>query len=224
MEKVHQSVAGISFLQAGGFSREHLQGADRQAGKMDLHDLSENSGEKSLLDQIFDRAAGREVLSLIRNGGYGCTGINARITAELGSELESPAWSEKGYFSGALIMITRNDYAKELFNGDVGIVLEDGTGIYRAFFPRLAAYVHFSMDLLPPWEFAFAMTVHKSQGSEFDNVLLVLPEDENHRLLTREILYTGITRAKKRVVIHGSEGALSTAIQRRIVRHSGLRW
>ena len=80
------------------------------------------------------------------------------------------------------------------------------------------------MDLLPPWEFAFSMTVHKSQGSEFENVLLVLPEDENHRLLTREILYTGITRAKKSVVIYGSEEALNTAIQRKIVRHSGLRW
>ncbi len=121
-------------------------------------------------------------------------------------------------------MITRNDYPKELFNGDVGVVLVDRTGIFRAFFPRLASYTYFSMDLLPPWEFAFSMTVHKSQGSEFDNVLLVLPEDENHRLLTREILYTGITRAKKSVVIYGSEGALNTAIQRKIVRHSGLRW
>ena len=130
----------------------------------------------------------------------------------------------KGYFSGALIMITKNDYAKELFNGDVGVVLADRTGTFRAFFPRLATYAHFSMDLLPPWEFAFSMTVHKSQGSEFDNVLLVLPEDENHRLLTREILYTGITRAKKSVVIHGSEAALNTAIQRKIVRHSGLGW
>ena len=195
-----------------------------EAGKMDLHDPAENSKERSLLDRIFERAASAKILSLVRNGWYGCNGINAQITAELGAELESPAWSQKGYFSGALIMITRNDYPKELFNGDVGVVLVDRTGIFRAFFPRLASYTYFSMDLLPPWEFAFSMTVHKSQGSEFDNVLLVLPEDENHRLLTREILYTGITRAKKSAVIYGSEGALNTAIQRKIVRHSGLRW
>ena len=195
-----------------------------EAGKMDLHDPAENSKERNLLDRIFERASSARILSLVRNGWYGCTGINARITAELGIELESPAWSRKGYFSGALIMITKNDYPKELFNGDVGVVLADRTGIFRAFFPRLATYTHFSMDLLPPWEFAFSMTVHKSQGSEFENVLLVLPEDEDHRLLTREILYTGITRAKKSVVIYGSEGALNTAIQRKIVRHSGLRW
>ena len=195
-----------------------------RARKMDLHDPAESSPEKSILEQIFDRAAGARVLSLVRNGRYGCTGINAQITAELGSELESPAWSEKGYFSGALIMITGNDYAKELFNGDVGVVLVDTTGIYRAFFPRFESYIHFPLDLLPPWEFAFSMTVHKSQGSEFENVLLVLPEDENHRLLTREILYTGITRAKKRLIIYGSEGALHAAIQKRIVRQSGLQW
>ncbi len=77
---------------------------------------------------------------------------------------------------------------------------------------------------MPPWEFAFAMTVHKSQGSEFDDVLLVLPDDENHRLLTREIVYTGLTRAKKRVLLYGSRPALNTALQRKIQRQSGLMW
>jgi exodeoxyribonuclease V alpha subunit len=68
------------------------------------------------------------------------------------------------------------------------------------------------------------MTVHKSQGSEFDDVLIVLPDDENHRLLTREIVYTGITRAKKRVLIYGSPQALKTALQRKIQRQSGFMW
>jgi len=80
------------------------------------------------------------------------------------------------------------------------------------------------MDLLPPWELAFSMTVHKSQGLEFDDVLLVLPEDETHRLLTREIVYTGITRAKKRIIIYGAESGLNTALQRKIKRQSGLIW
>jgi len=68
------------------------------------------------------------------------------------------------------------------------------------------------------------MTVHKSQGSEFDDVLPVLPDDENHRLLTREIVYTGITRAKKRVLIYGSPQALNNALQRKIQRQSGFMW
>jgi len=63
--------------------------------------------------------------------------------------------------------------------------------VYRAFFYRSGTYISFSVNLLPSWEFAFAMTVHKSQGSEFDDVLLVLPDAESHRLLTREIVYTG---------------------------------
>ncbi len=195
-----------------------------KARDMDLYDLAENGSEKVVLDQLFEKAGEARILSLVRNGWYGCTGINAQIARELGSELESPAWPEKGYFSGALIIITRNDYARELFNGDVGIVIEDNKGIFRAFFPRFESYIHFPIDLLPPWEFAFSITVHKSQGSEFEDVLLVLPQDENHRLLTREILYTGITRAKKRLIIYGSEAGLDTAIQRRIVRQSGLQW
>ena len=73
-------------------------------------------------------------------------------------------------------------------------------------------------------DFPYAMTVHKSQGSEFDDVLLVLPGDENHRLLTREIVYTGITRAKKRIIVYGAESAFNKALQRKIERQSGLMW
>ena len=122
------------------------------------------------------------------------------------------------------MIITRNDYSKELFNGDVGFMIKDTNETYRAFFHRSGSYISFPVNLLPSWEFAFAMTVHKSQGSEFDDVLLVLPDDENHRLLTREIVYTGITRAKKRVLLYGSRPALNTALQKKIKRQSGLMW
>jgi len=161
---------------------------------------------------------------LVRNGIYGCTGINREVAEYLTLEFEYEMWREKGYFSGAVVMITRNDYSKELFNGDVGVVIREGGGAYRAFFPRSGSYITFSLDLLPPWELAFAMTVHKSQGSEFDDVLLVLPEDEAHRLLTREIVYTGITRAKRRLIVYGTESGLNSALQRKIERQSGLRW
>ncbi|MCK4468438.1 MAG: ATP-binding domain-containing protein, partial [Desulfobacterales bacterium] len=86
------------------------------------------------------------------------------------------------------------------------------------------SFISFSIDVLPSWEPAFAMTVHKSQGSEFDDVLVVLPDNDNHRLLTREIIYTGITRAKKRLILYGSESAFKTALQRKIERQSGLMW
>ena len=123
-----------------------------------------------------------------------------------------------------MIMIVRNDYAKELYNGDVGVVIRDRVGACRALFPRFGSYMAFSMDVLPPWELAFATTVHKSQGSEFDDVLLVLPPDEAHRLLTREIVYTGVTRARKRIIIYGTASVLKNALTRQIERQSGLVW
>lgn len=128
------------------------------------------------------------------------------------------------FFSGSVIIITRNDYSKSLFNGDVGVVICDAKGRYRAFFQRFGEYIGFPTDILPPWEPAFAVTVHKSQGSEFDDVLLVLPEDETHRLLSREIIYTGITRAKKRLILYGSPSAFETALSRKIKRESGGMW
>jgi exodeoxyribonuclease V alpha subunit len=185
--------------------------------------LNSVSGQE-ILGQIFKGVESARVLSLVRNGIYGCTGINREIAEYLALEFEYTTWRDKGYFSGAVIMITRNDYSKELFNGDVGVVIREGRGTYRSFFSRSGSYITFSMDLLPPWELAFAMSVHKSQGSEFDDVLLVLPEDEAHRLLTREIVYTGITRAKKRIIIYGTESGLNSALERKIERKSGLRW
>jgi len=195
-----------------------------EAGRMEVGHLLHSEPGRAILDRIFQRVQEARVLSLVRNGIYGCMGINREIAGRLAPEIGHPAWVQKGYFAGAMIMIIRNDYAKELFNGDVGVVIRDRGGAYRAFFPRLGSYIAFSMDVLPPWELAFAMTVHKSQGSEFDDVLLVLPPDEAHRLLTREIVYTGVTRARKRIIIYGTEPALKRALERRIERQSGLRW
>jgi exodeoxyribonuclease V alpha subunit len=129
-----------------------------------------------------------------------------------------------GIFSGALIMVTRNDYGKDIYNGDVGVVIRNTDGGFRAHFQHGGEYHDFAVGQLPNWEMAFALTVHKSQGSEFDDVLLVLPEDPEHRLLTREILYTGVTRARKRVIIYGQRQAIKTAVSRKIARQSGLVW
>ncbi|MFH1954055.1 MAG: exodeoxyribonuclease V subunit alpha [Pseudomonadota bacterium] len=195
-----------------------------EAGLMDIGSLLHSDPGQEILDRIFERVERARILSLVRNGIYGCNGINREIAGRLGPGAGYPAWIEKGYFAGAVIMITRNDYAKELFNGDVGVVVRDRGGAYRAFFPRFGAYIAFSMDVLPPWELAFSMTVHKSQGSEFNDVLLVLPQDDTHRLLTREIVYTGVTRARKRIIIYGTESVLNRALERKIERQSGLGW
>ena len=192
------------------------------AGKMDYEQLTDSDSGRGILKQIFIGIENARILSLIRNGIYGCVGINHQICDHLRSE--SGYGGNNDIFPGTVIMITRNDYSKDLFNGDIGVVIRDPKGVYRAFFPRFENYQSLAMDLLPPWEHAFAMTVHKSQGSEFDDVLLVLPEDETHKLLTREIVYTGITRAKKRIILYGKESALTTALQRKIKRQSGIMW
>jgi exodeoxyribonuclease V alpha subunit len=121
--------------------------------------------------------------------------------------------------------VTRNDYGLRLFNGDVGIALSDPAngGALRIFFPAPdGAMRKFEPYRLPEHETVFAMTVHKSQGTEFDRVLLVLPEGDA-RVLTRELLYTGVTRARKRVDLWSGEEALRAAMSRRIERASGLR-
>ncbi|MFH0728989.1 MAG: exodeoxyribonuclease V subunit alpha [Pseudomonadota bacterium] len=187
-------------------------------------DLSETDAGKTLLGRLFEVVEHARILTLIRNGGHGCNGINALIGQFLSRDLDPTADIRGTCFSGELIMITRNDYSKDLFNGDVGIILKDAAGLYRAYFKRSEAFIDFPVDRLPAWEPAFAMTVHKSQGSEFEDVLLVLPDDREHRMLTREIVYTGITRARNRVTLYGTPQGMKTALSRRIERQSGLGW
>jgi exodeoxyribonuclease V alpha subunit len=130
-------------------------------------------------------------------------------------------------YRGKPILITRNQHDLELYNGDLGIVWtashKDAEDHLYAFFPGPEeSPKRFPLYRLPAHETAYAMTVHKSQGSEFEEVLLVLPQPDIP-LLTRELLYTAITRAKKKVTLWGSEAVIRSAISRRIERTSGLR-
>jgi exodeoxyribonuclease V alpha subunit len=119
-------------------------------------------------------------------------------------------------------VVTRNDYALRLYNGDVGLMTERD-GVNLAFFiGENGAERWLSPARLPTHETGFAMTVHKSQGSEFDDVVVLLPEQASP-VLTRELLYTAVTRARRRVVLHGSREVLRHAIERGIERMSGLR-
>jgi exodeoxyribonuclease V alpha subunit len=129
------------------------------------------------------------------------------------------------WYPGRPVLITSNDYHLGLFNGDVGIVLPDSQANdeLRVFFLAADGAVRkFHPLRLPEHETVHAMTVHKSQGSEFARVLLLLP-DRDVPILTRELIYTGITRAKRRVAIWGTEAVFRAAISRRIERSSGLR-
>jgi exodeoxyribonuclease V alpha subunit len=161
------------------------------------------------------------VLCALRRGPFGAETVNRMMARMLyeGSEPDVGMFC----FAGQPLMIVRNDYDSGLFNGDIGIVLPAKDGKLRAFFPGDRGSVrHFALARLPEHEPAFALTVHKSQGSEFEECLVILP-DRDSRLLTRELLYTAITRVRKKVEVWASESVLSAAISRQVRRSSGLR-
>jgi exodeoxyribonuclease V alpha subunit len=171
----------------------------------------------------FERFNRFRVLCALREGPYSVDIFNASVEAILaraGRLRPGRLWYE-----GRPVMVTRNHYGLRLFNGDVGIALADpeSDGALRIFFPAPdGAMRKFEPYRLPEHETVFAMSIHKSQGTEFDRVLLVLPEGDA-RVLTRELLYTGVTRARKRVDLWAGEEALRAALSRRIERVSGLR-
>jgi exodeoxyribonuclease V alpha subunit len=119
-------------------------------------------------------------------------------------------------------LVTKNDYGLGLFNGDAGVVVAGDDGRPRAVFRDGAGLATFSPGRLEAVETVFAMTVHKSQGSQFGTAAVLLP-DPGSRLLTRELLYTAITRARERLILAGSEEAIRAAVGRPIARASGLR-
>ncbi|MDB4976230.1 MAG: exodeoxyribonuclease subunit alpha [Myxococcaceae bacterium] len=131
-------------------------------------------------------------------------------------------------YAGRPIIVTQNDYATKLFNGDVGVLHGVSSGQtargkreLMACFRAEKATRQVALSRLPSHESAYAMTVHKSQGSEFDRVAIVLPERPS-RILSRELLYTAITRAKTNVSVYANEAALRACIEQRVERSSGL--
>lgn len=163
------------------------------------------------------------LLCAVREGPWGVGALNAlaeRALARLG--LVAP---DREHYAGRPVLVTQNDYALGLFNGDVGLLLPDpdAGGALRACFAAPGGRLRRVLPArLPAHETCFAMTVHKAQGSEFDRVVVVLPGHDSP-VLTRELVYTAVTRARRAVAIWASREGLATAIGRRVARSSGLR-
>jgi exodeoxyribonuclease V alpha subunit len=157
------------------------------------------------------------VLTAVREGEAGSRTLNARIA----QALQKPGAREDGFFHGRLVMIRENSYRHGLYNGDVGLVWRDDDGGLHVWFETAAGPRAWLPAALPTHESAFALTVHKSQGSEFDDVLLALPE-RSVRVSSRELLYTAITRARRSLALWANEDVLAEAIARRAQRWSGL--
>ena len=164
------------------------------------------------------------VLSALRRGPWGVERLN-RLAEEILAEhgMISPLAGQPDYH-GRPVLVTRNDYNLRLFNGDVGLILaaEDELRL-RAVFPDVENTVRaLAPQRLPEHETVFAMTVHKSQGSEFERVLIVLPDTESP-VVTRELVYTALTRACSHAEIWSSEATLRRAVATPVRRASGLR-
>jgi len=177
--------------------------------------------------QLLNRFSDFQVLCALRQGAWGVQSLNERIAFALGLTKSGernfqPAKAQDAWFVGRPIMVTRNDYHLQLMNGDVGQCLPTANGL-RVAFPDGKGGVRWVLpSRLDAVETVWAMTVHKSQGSEYDHVLLVLPE-RDAPVLTRELLYTGVTRAKSRLSWWVPNGdVLFNAVAQRVTRSGGL--
>lgn len=171
--------------------------------------------------QALARIGEQCLLTAVRDGPQGARNLNARIEAQL----TGGARRGSGHFHGRLLLITQNSYRHHLFNGDIGICFRDPDGTVMAWFPGSdpANPRAFHPAALPAHDSAFALTVHKAQGSEFDTVWLLLPTRDN-RVLSRELVYTGLTRARRSLHLAASEPVLRAALSRHASRWSGLAW
>ena len=196
-----------------------LQGAIKSTIIQEYGDYL-RAGDPLEVFELFDRF---RVLCALREGPYGMAAINSMVEQILKEErLIKPG---AGWYAGRPVLITKNDYNLRLFNGDVGIVLPDpeADNDLRVFFPAPGgSFRKLHPVRLPDHETVYAMTVHKSQGSEFERILLTLP-DRDAPILTRELIYTGITRTRESVRIWGAESVFRNAVSRRTERASGLR-
>ncbi|HET7314511.1 exodeoxyribonuclease V subunit alpha [Salinisphaera sp.] len=207
------------------------------AGHADLvyHDTSDAATISQLMDRLADDYAslieatdptfalaqlGKQcVLTAVRQGPAGSETINAGITERLARRFDfNPA---DAWYHGRPVMVSRNDYRTGLYNGDVGVALHGKHGQIRVWFMGDNGLRAFLPSALPAHDSVYAMTIHKSQGSEFDTVTLVLP-DYDVPVLTRELFYTGLTRARNQLTVYAEHGALQRTLNWQISRVSGL--
>ena len=208
------------------------------AGSPDLH-LEEPDGPaastwlrqtvEGLFAPVFAAAAPQEalqalehgrILCALRDGPSGVEGLNRLAESVFRRQGSIPPGQDR--YRGLPVMVLQNDYTLGLFNGDTGVLWPDEEGTLQAWFPQEGGGPRpVAPARLPSWQPAYASTVHKAQGSEFTEVLLVLPEADTP-VLSRELLYTGITRARRTIRVYGRRELLVQGMRRRMVRHSGL--
>ena len=212
----------VSVLAAGGEHIEWIdtdQPAERLRGIVLPHALQLRRaallGDPTAALQALDD---HRLLCAHRRGPYGVQFWNRQIERWLAEETDSPLWAP--WYAGRPLLVTANDYGLGLLNGDTGVtLLRDGA--LRAVMSCAGGPVEFATSRLADIDTMHAMTIHKSQGSQATEVTVLLPPAES-RLLTRELLYTAVTRARQKVRLIGSADQFRAAVDRRAVRATGL--
>jgi exodeoxyribonuclease V alpha subunit len=171
--------------------------------------------------RAIDALGAFRLLCAHRRGPHGVETWADRIERWLAAEIEGFG-AEGRWYVGRPLLVTENDYGLRLYNGDTGVIVAGERGRASAAFERGGEVVTFSPARLGAVETVYAMTIHKSQGSQFDAAAVLLPDPSSH-ILTRELLYTAVTRARRRLILAGTEETVRAAIARPVARASGLR-
>jgi len=176
--------------------------------------------EKS--NALFKMLERSRILAAVHGGPFGVRAINRRLSRKRLAAERGKAHPRPLDLPGVPVIVTHNTPDRHLYNGDVGIVVRGADGVPTAVFERGESVVACPTALLPEHDLAYASTIHKSQGSQYLNVLVVLPVSAACPLLTRKILYTGVTRAEKRAVLLATDTALDAALAREETRDTGV--
>lgn len=202
------SQAGMSESYSLDALWEYLEGASAPKSFSEIKGLAEK-GDEASMRQALTLLSTQRVLCSHRVGKTGSEQISKQILARL--KLDNAR------ADGAIVMVLRNDHRLGIYNGDVGVVSGG-----NAYFSSGEGLIRHGLSSLPEHELAFASTIHKAQGSEYDRVAVVLGESQKQGFMTREMLYTGITRARKIVRLFETMGALKNCLSEKLKRASGL--
>ncbi|HTX98333.1 MAG TPA: exodeoxyribonuclease V subunit alpha [Mycobacterium sp.] len=224
--RVGDAEGALALLRSGDEHIEHfeLEAGDDPAGWLRAILLAHalRLREAAVLgaaDVALSALDSHRLLCAHRRGPYGVAHWNTQVQKWIADETGQPAWSE--WYAGRPLLVTANDYGLRVYNGDTGVTVAGPDGL-RAVIAGATGPLSFATSRLADVETMHAMTIHKSQGSQADEVTVLMPPEDS-RLLTRELFYTALTRAKTKVRVVGSEASVRAAIERRAVRASGLR-
>jgi exodeoxyribonuclease V alpha subunit len=213
----HRNSEGVvSWIDPSSKAQEDLDAFENVGLEVKRHALKvvELAGS-SQYEEALETLGQLQLLCASRVGQLGIAGWNRTVNKWIGTA------TRKQWFVGRPVLITKNDHGNNLYNGDVGVVCSDKNGEVRVVFDGLGDPREFPTVRLPEVETVHALTIHKSQGSEYQHAIVVLPTGRS-RLLTRELLYTGVSRAREQLTIVASESALRTAVNTVVIRASGL--